>query len=464
MPIFLTRYLLVLTEKIMKSIYIAMTSVSFLFAMLDFQFAQAQNFDIQGHRGCRGLLPENSIAAMLHAIDLGVHTLEMDVVVSGDGQIVVSHEPYLSAEICRDKDNNPINPDKEKMFNLYQMPYSDIRKCDCGSKKHPRFSEQQLQPTYKPLLADLLAQTEAYHRQKYPQQTLYYNIETKTTPRTDDLFHPQPAPFVELLMEVITKQQLESRVCIQSFDVRTLQYVHQKYPHITTALLVWKGKNVEKNLKKLGFMPTIYSPHFHLVDAAMIAYLHQKGIKVIPWTVNEVADMERLIALQVDGLISDYPNRYMAWRQEQQPPISIKILSDEKDDNSVTVQSTDTAYRAIFDSQSGYGKATIAALQADKALECIWSFDKLEGFTLSLNAEQSISFFEHEGKMEANIHADEAALWQGIALQIVRRDTTDKSADGFPKLRRKNDYVLHIPRQVLEKSPTWNLQWIDFYR
>jgi hypothetical protein len=91
-------------------------------------------------------------------------------------------------------------------------------------------------------------------------------------------------------------------------------------------------------------------------------------------------------------------------------------------------------------------------------------FDKLEGFTLSLNAEQSISFFEHEGKMEANIHADEAALWQGIALQIVRRDTTDKSADGFPKLRRKNDYVLHIPRQVLEKSPTWNLQWIDFYR
>jgi glycerophosphoryl diester phosphodiesterase len=253
------------------------------------------------------------------------------------------------------------------MFNLYQMPYSDIRKCDCGSKKHPRFSEQQLQPTYKPLLADLLAQTEVYHRQKYPQQTLYYNIETKTTPRTDDLFHPQPAPFVELLMEVITKQQLESRVCIQSFDVRTLQYVHQKYPHITTALLVWKGKNVEKNLKKLGFIPTIYSPHLRLVDAAMIAYLHQKGVKVIPWTVNEVADMERLIALQVDGLISDYPNRYMAWRQEQQPPISIKILSDEKDDNSVTVQSTDTAYRAIFDSQSGYGKATIAALQADKA-------------------------------------------------------------------------------------------------
>lgn len=271
----------------------------------------AQKFDLQGHRGCRGLLPENSIPAMKKAVDLGVTTLEMDVVISKDLQVLLSHEPFLSHEICKTAEGKEILEAEEKNKNLFLMNYSEIRKCDCGSKVHPRFVNQEKIATYKPLLSEVIDSVENYIRQKYPNKKIYYNIETKSNPEGDDIYHPRPERFVDLLMQVLKEKKLTDRVYIQSFDVRTLQYIHKKYPSYKTVLLVENEFSISKNLRLLGFSPDVYSPDFKLLDTKKVLFLHRKHIKVIPWTVNELEDIQNVKSLGVDGLISDYPDRYL---------------------------------------------------------------------------------------------------------------------------------------------------------
>lgn len=280
-----------------------------LLVLLPF-FAFAQEFDIQGHRGCRGLLPENSIQAMLKAIDLGVTTLEMDVVISKDNQVVLSHEPFLSYEIALDLNGKEIEEKNEKSYNLYQMTYEQIKQYDCGTKVHPRFLEQQKIKAYKPLLSEVIDSVEHYIQIKYPGKKICYNIETKTTIEGDAIFHPKTEDFVNLMMAVIKEKNIQDRVYIQSFDVRTLQHLHTTYPEFKTVLLVENELSIDENLKALGFKPDIYSPYFKLLDKKKVNYLHQKKIKVIPWTVNEKKDMQQIIKMKVDGIISDYPNRY----------------------------------------------------------------------------------------------------------------------------------------------------------
>ncbi len=281
------------------------------FLILLFPFISlSQEFDIQGHRGCRGLYPENSIEAMKKAIDLGVTTLEMDVVISQDKQVLLSHEPFLSHEICLDKNQNEITEGTEHSYNLYQMNYEDIKICDCGSKIHPRFKDQLKLKTYKPLLSEVIEFTEKYIEKNHPGRKIYYNIETKSDPKGDELYHPEPKEFVDLLINVINKASISDRVYIQSFDVRTLQYLHQKYPEFKTVLLVENELSIDKNLQLLCFKPDIYSPYFKLLDKKKVNYLHQKKIKVIPWTVNDKKDMKKIIKMHVDGIISDYPDRY----------------------------------------------------------------------------------------------------------------------------------------------------------
>lgn len=282
---------------------------TYLFVLLPF-FAFAQEFDIQGHRGCRGLLPENSIQAMLKAIDLGVTTLEMDVVISKDNQVLLSHEPFLSYEIALDLDGKAIEEKDEKSYNLYQMNYEQIKQYDCGSKIHPRFLEQKKIKTYKPLLSEVIDSVEHYIQIKYPGKKICYNIETKTTIEGDGIFHPKTEDFVNLMVKVIKEKQIDDRVFIQSFDVRTLGFLHKEYPEFKTVLLVENELSIDENLKALGFNPDVYSPYFKLLDKKKVNYLHQKKIKVIPWTVNDKKDMIRIMKMGVDGLISDYPNRF----------------------------------------------------------------------------------------------------------------------------------------------------------
>ena len=269
------------------------------------------NFDFQGHRGCRGLMPENTIPAMLKAVDLGVTTLEMDIVFTKDNVAILSHEPFFNHEISTKPDGQYINEAEEKSFNIYKMTFAQTQKYDVGLKQHPRFEKQQKLKVAKPSLSSLIDSVENYTTINNKPKLLY-NIETKTTPETDKIFHPTPAAFVDMLMKVIQQKKIEERVIIQSFDRRTLQYLHKKYPSIKTALLVegLDKNSFRKQLKDLGFNPAIYSPEQVLVNPNLITECHKRNIEIIPWTVNDKKEITKLKKMGVDGIISDYPDLF----------------------------------------------------------------------------------------------------------------------------------------------------------
>lgn len=266
------------------------------------------SLDIQGHRGCRGLMPENTIPAFLKAIDIGVNTLEMDVVITKDNQVVVSHDPFLSHEMCLDPEGKEILEEEEMNWNIYEMTYEELKACDCGTKTHTRFPDQEKMEVHKPLLSEVIIAAEAYAKEK-GHDPLWYNIETKTQPQRDNIYHPEPKPFTDLLLEVIDKNGITQRTTIQSFDVRTLQVIRQSRPEVKLVLLVENEDTPEQNLEKLGFTPEVYSPYFELIDDHLISFCKEKNMQLIPWTVNEKEDIRKVLDMGVDGIISDYPDR-----------------------------------------------------------------------------------------------------------------------------------------------------------
>jgi len=265
----------------------------------------------EGHRGSRGLMPENTIPAMYKAIDAGVTTLEMDVVISKDNKVVVSHDTYFHADITTTPDGRTISKEESAKLLLYTMPYDSIKKYDVGLKPHPGFPQQQKMAVYKPLLSDLIQASEAYAAKK-GAAPLWYNIETKTKKGGDGKAHPAPEPFVDLLVSVVQKAGVADRTVIQSFDMRTLQVAHRKYPQFKLSLLIDANnkQTLDQQLQELGFVPFIYSPHHTIVTPDLIKRCHEKGMKIVPWTVNDKEGIERIKAMGVDGIITDYPNLF----------------------------------------------------------------------------------------------------------------------------------------------------------
>ncbi|NUQ82273.1 MAG: glycerophosphodiester phosphodiesterase [Bacteroidetes bacterium] len=264
--------------------------------------------DWQGHRGARGLAPENTIPSFLKALDLGVNTLELDVVISADSVVMVSHEPWMNAAIASWPDGRPVSETDGPSLNLYRMTADSIQKFDVGRRGNPEFPGQVAMPAIKPSLYQVFAATEAYRVEKSLPKMLF-NIEIKSTPEGDGVFHPHPDEFARLVVDQIRWTGFTDRVIIQSFDPRALVAVHRLTEQIPLALLVWEKKSVSDHLKSLPFIPDILSPHYKLVTHELISEAKKKGMKVIPWTVNEPADMTRLVAMGVDGIITDYPDR-----------------------------------------------------------------------------------------------------------------------------------------------------------
>lgn len=268
-------------------------------------------FDKQGHRGSRGLMPENTIPAMHTAIDFGVTTLEMDVVISKDKKVVVSHDLYFNSDITTTPQGKILSKEEGTKLLLYAMNYDSIKKYDVGSKPHPLFPRQKKMVVHKPLLSELIRSTEAYAKRKNAKP-LWYNIETKSKEGTDGLLHPAPEEFVDLLVTVIQKEGVANRTVIQSFDVRTLVVVHQKNPAIKTSLLIENTDNrkLDDQLKELGFVPTVYSPHYSMITPELVRACHKKKMKVVPWTINTKEEIEKIKSLGVDGIITDYPDLF----------------------------------------------------------------------------------------------------------------------------------------------------------
>jgi glycerophosphoryl diester phosphodiesterase len=265
------------------------------------------HIEIHGHRGARGLWPENTITGFIEALRLGVDYLEMDVVISADKKVVVSHEPWMNPDFCTGPGGKEIEKSGEQL-NLYKMNYVEIARYDCGKKSNKEFPQQKEVPEYKPLLSEVVAKVDAFSKVNH-LPLVNYNIEIKSEIQHDEIYNPKPGVFVDLVLTEIKRLQIGSRVMLQSFDIRILQEIRKKDTLVPISLLVENTHGLETNLKNLGFIPEIYAPDFHLINEDLIEALNARNIKLITWTVNEISDMKRLMELGVKGIITDYPNR-----------------------------------------------------------------------------------------------------------------------------------------------------------
>ena len=267
------------------------------------------SLDWQGHRGARGLAPENSIAGFLRALDFPeIQTLELDLVVSQDRQLIVSHEPWMGAHICRLPDGNPVTEAQEDSLLIFNMTLEEVQRYDCGSRGNARFPEQRGEVTFKPLLQDVVYTVDEYADQKAKPRPRY-NIELKSRPEWYAKLTPPPAEFARLLMNELTALDLRERSTVQSFDMQILEAVHRIAPKQQTALLTEETAGLAADLARLSYRPEIVSPYHQLVSRNYVEQAHELGMRVVPWTVNEVADMRAMLAYGVDGIITDYPNR-----------------------------------------------------------------------------------------------------------------------------------------------------------
>jgi len=268
----------------------------------------AKQVQVQGHRGERGHSPENTIVGFKNAIKKGVDVIELDVVISKDKQVVVSHEPYMSSLYVLTPQGDSISKKEEKQFNLYQMSYDSIRAFEVGLKGNVKFPQQKRVSAYKPLLSEVIDSVEAFiEQQKLPP--VGYNIEIKSEPSQYGDYQPQPDEMVALVMQVLNSKTIAGSWNIQSFDPAILNEVHKQYPEVVLAYLVHQG-DIEPNLGLLNFIPSIYSPHYKLVkNKTVVDSVKAKGMKLVPWTVNDSQTIKKLINLGVDGIITDYPEK-----------------------------------------------------------------------------------------------------------------------------------------------------------
>ncbi len=287
-----------------KSVCLIIILLSFVLQTM----AQKKSIDLEGHRGCRGLMPENSIPGFIKAVQIGVNTLEMDVVISQDKKVVVSHEPWINAEICLDMNGNKLNLPKENQLNIYQMTYEEISKYDCGSKHYERFPAQQKINTCKPLLIAVFDSVKSYCK-KHSLSIPNLNIEIKSDTAYDFIFAPAPDEFCELVLKEVANNGMQTHCIIQSFDVRVLKYIHQKYPKVKLSFLSEEIRDFNRIIEALGFLPAIFSPDKVIVTKDLIAACHAANVEIIPWTVNDEQEIKTLLSWGVDGIISDFPDK-----------------------------------------------------------------------------------------------------------------------------------------------------------
>ena len=260
----------------------------------------AEHIDVQGHRGARALLPENSLAAFEYALELGVDTLEFDTGISKDGVVVIAHDQTINPIICQYKNGDAVN---DELW-IHQLSLSEIKQFDCGSKKNPRFEQQKTIPgTEIPTLSELFELVSKSDLKN--AKTVLFNIETKSDPL---LPHAQPAPddFVAAVYELIKEYGFENRVTLQSFDHRTLLSAAKIAPELQRSAL-FKDAPEEWLEAALAADAHTISPHHQIIDRKTVALMQDEGLAVIPWTANSKRQWARLLKLGVDGIITDDP-------------------------------------------------------------------------------------------------------------------------------------------------------------
>ena len=293
----------------------------------------ATRFDLQAHRGGRGLAPENTLTAFANAMAIGVTTLELDVGITRDGVVVVSHDRHLNPDIIRDA-NGVHLADKGPL--LGALTFAELQRFDAGRIK-PGSNYEQSFAQQKGVDGERIPTLQALFdlAEKRGARDLWFNIETKISPNAPSDTLP-PEPFVRALIAEIRNAGLTRRATIQSFDWRTLQIAQKEAPEIVTVYLssqqgagdtVQVGRpgaspwlagfdvddfagSVARAVKAAG--GTVWSPNYRDITEALVRDAQSLGLKVLPWTVNDEADLVRLLDWKVDGIITDYPDKLRA--------------------------------------------------------------------------------------------------------------------------------------------------------
>lgn len=269
-------------------------------------------FQFQGHRGARGLFPENTLPSFLAALDHGLSALELDVVLTGEHQFLVSHEPFFSHEFCCKPNGEPIQKEEILFHNIYNMTHETIKQYDCGRRGHVRYPEQQKIAMYKPLLQELLGEIENYVTLKQLKKP-FYTIEIKSDMAWYGFMQPLPDEMVRLFLAELKSypnyEDLKNRILVESFDTNILNELHKQHCEFPIGYLVENPYSIAENLTKLDFLPSVYVPYYRLLDEEKVAFLHKKGLQVFTWTVNDTKTMQKLLTWKIDSIITDFPNR-----------------------------------------------------------------------------------------------------------------------------------------------------------
>jgi len=255
---------------------------------------------VHGHRGARAVYSENTVAGFSYAIEAGADARELDVLVTRDGAVVVTHDPHINPEICTGPPAGVAVRD---------LTLAQLREYDCGSLVNPRFPQQQRVPGARiPTLTEVLALG--------ADNAVRFDIEIKSFPDRPELT-PPPEEFAGLVLDEIRSHRLESRVVVQSFDFRTLHAMHRLAPEIQLAAL-WEGQARPFVEAARSAEACIASPHFSLVTAEQVKAAHAASLEVVPWTANTPEDWQMLIACGVDGIITDDPAGLIAYLKSAQ--------------------------------------------------------------------------------------------------------------------------------------------------
>ena len=268
---------------------------------------------IQAHRGGAAIYPENTIEAMLHAVDLGVPVLELDLHITKDHKVIVSHDACFSPVKALTPSGKIISTKEKQKYNLYTMTYDSIYKYDIGSHPNPEFPQRKNVVCRVPLLSDLIDSVENYTRKK-GISPVSYNIEIKSSIEKDNIFSPDYETFADLCMDVLENKNLGERLLVQCFDVRTLNYIYNNYPDTELSYLVEETSlSMEKQMDLLDFIPQVYSPDYKMVTPELVNKAHKMSMKVAPWTVDKKEDILRMKAYGVDDIITNQPDSALIW-------------------------------------------------------------------------------------------------------------------------------------------------------
>ena len=271
---------------------------------------------VHAHRGGAAIYPENTIPAMLHAVEIGVPMLELDLHVTRDSQVVVSHDAYMNPIKALKPNGEEIPIDSARMYSIYSMTYDSLKRYDVGSRPNPAFPNRKNLKCSVPLVSDLIDSVE-HSTQSKGLCPVGYNIEIKSWPDKDGIYSPDYRTFADLCMRVLLSKNLGDRLLLQCFDPRTLNYVHEKYPNVRLSYLVEDMTvDFEELMKRINFVPQVISPNHAMVDSAFMDKSRKLGMEVAPWTVDEKDEILRLRTLGVDAIITNRPDSVMTWLKD----------------------------------------------------------------------------------------------------------------------------------------------------